>query len=126
VNKDEIDEEVSERATRRADSPRLMRNWLLTGEALQLAAILAAIVISYTKSQAAIEENRAAIQQQATLIVQLHESLDQLRMSRAATPEAASRIGVLEVRLNETETRLLRIEEKIDHLIAMGTRGDVR
>ena len=98
-------------------SARVVRNWFLTGEALQLAVILTAIVISYTRSQSSIEESRMKIEQQWMLITQLHESLDQLRMSRSATPEAAARIGMLEVQMKQNDDRFSRIENKLDLLL---------
>lgn len=99
------------------------RNWVSTGDFLQLLVIVVLIVASYIKQGAATEENRVMLTGQATLIAQLHEAVDQLRSQRNMTPEAAQRVGILESRVTTLEREVadssawrLRIEDKIDDI----------
>lgn len=116
MNKQEIEEEVIE-----GRENNHWRNWISTGDLISLLVMAIALVASYTKLSLMVAD--IAMKQEAlnAVTVQLHEALDQLRMSRSMTPEAAQRISVLEARVQANEmsvsSRLTRIEDKVDELL---------
>ena len=127
MDHNQIDEEL-DRAERRDEAKARWTNWVSASDVIQLAVMLVVVTASYVRLSASIAETRTQIIAQAAVITNLHESVDQLRMNRNMTPEAAQKFTALEARVDFNETtvrevrmelnkRLERIEDKLDDLL---------
>lgn len=99
------------------------RNWISTGDVIQLLVMIVIVSVSYAKQSANVAAVEKKTEEQSLYLQQMHEALDQFRTQRTMTPEAAQRIAVLETRIAEldernstVDMRLQRIEDKLDSL----------
>ena len=119
---------TQEQIQREATAYEKLQRTIRIADVLQVVILLIAVAVSYTKMGARVDSVSQQAAANAAMTAQLHESLDRLRASTAATPEAERRLSLIEQRITMLEQdrqefkrdirdHLDRLEDKIDSII---------